>query len=353
LLKDTQFQQKDPVTFEVMMVKGQAEAVRLAGPEMDPSLIPSIDEPLPDNPNLPDFTTYSKQVEENDLAEEPASMKSQKRRQREEADTRCLFFGGFGPEISEATLEKFASQAGKVTKVKIFLHTNTWESKGCGKVQYCYQEDADRAINEISGTILNDRIVNIDRLGQNSSTNPNPKKQRPAPNKQRDDFTDDMPKQLPLSLFNPSDGPKQKLDVCIAAFEDLLKNHNADATGISMILMIRKLVMEVNDIFGEDEETLQTWCQHLRVYPWFRENMQVVKWQASKKRVNISKISSNQPLYISKAQTLQMQVEQRKREQEMMGKPIFEVPDDEKAKMKPFPAWTQKGGWGAQGYGQP
>jgi len=280
-------------------------------------------------------------------------MKSQKRRQREEADGRCMFFGGFGPEISEATLQKFAEQAGKVTKVKIFLHTGSWDSKGCGKVQYYDQESADRAQNEISGTVLNDRIVTCEPLGQSSNTNPNPKKRKPNHPPPRDDFTDDMPKQLPLSLFGPGDTPKQKLEVCYAAFEDLLNNHNPDVTGVSMILMIRKLVMEVNDIFGDDEDSLQTWCQHLRLFPWFRENQQIVKWQANKKRVNISKISSNQPMYISKAQTIQMQVEQRKKEMEMMGKQMFEVPDDERAKTKAFPAWTQKGGWGAQqGFGQ-
>jgi len=232
--------------------------------------------------------------------------------------------------------------------VKIFLHVGSWESKGCGKVQYYDQEAADRATNEISGTVLNNRIVTCEPLGQSSNTNPNPKKRKPQAPAPRDDFTDDMPKQLPLSLFAPTDGPKQKLEICYAAFEDLLNNHNPDVSGVSMILMIRKLVMEVNDIFGEDEESLQTWCQHLRTFPWFRDNMQVVKWQANKKRVNISKISPNQPMYISKAQTIQLQVDQRKTEMAMMGKQMFEVPEEEKAKMRNFPTWTQKSGWGVQ-----
>jgi len=227
--------------------------------------------------------------------------------------------------------------------VKLFMNTQTWKSKGCGKVQFATQEGADKALNELSGTILNDRIVTIEQIGQSSNVNPNPnKKAREAP-KPREDFTDDMPKQLPLSLFSENDSPKAKLQICYAAFEDLMANHDPVASGVSLILMIRKLIMEVNDVFGEDEASLKEWCAHLRTCQWFWDNQQIVKWQANKRRVNISKISPNTGAYIDAQQSRTNQVEQRKLEQTLMGKEIFEVPEAERAAPSPALSMRPKG----------
>jgi len=334
LLKDVEFAQKDAVSFEVVMIGDQCEAVRLTTLE--------VEHLNSETPIVPVQTFSSSNGQQGDeLGDEFASEKSQKRRQREEADARCLFFGGFGAEISEETLQKFAEQAGEVKNVKIFLNTATWESKGCGKIMYAELDAAERAVNELSGTVLNQRIVTIEPLGQSSNTNPNPKRAKPTPPKQPDVlFTDGMPKQLPLSMFSKDDTPQKMLDICYAAFEDLLYNHDAEATGHSMIIMIRQLVFEVNDLFGEDETSLQTWFGHLRQCQWFRENDQMVKWQASKKRVNISKVNSGaapaRP-WFEVHQMARQQVDQRVLEQQRMGKPIFEVPEEEKAKARPNP----------------
>lgn len=264
------------------------------------------------------------------------------------------FFGGFGPEITEDTLWKFAEQAGEVKKVKLFYNINTWESKGCGKVMYAELEGSEKACNELSGTVLNERIVTVELLGSNSNPNPNagkkPKNPKPPP---REDFTDDMPKQLPLSMFGPDDTTQQKLEICYAAFDDLINNHDAEKTGYSMIIMIRKLIMEVNDIFGDDEDSLMQWVAHLRKFQWFRDNNQMVKWQASKRRVNVSKVSPNTADYIRYAQAVTQQVEQRKLEQQIMGKPVFEVSGEEKEKARKAPPadWVVKGGKGDKGKG--
>jgi hypothetical protein len=358
VLKDADFNQKDPVTFEVMLVKGEPEAVRLATPELEGE---PQDHPIQSGPDPKTGATSAPFEGKDEDGERDgdgfliASLKSQRRRQREESDGRVLFFGGFGFEISESTLTKFAEQAGEVVKVKLFLNTITWQSKGCAKIQYVTQEGADKAMNELAGTVLNERIVTVEPLGQSSNPNPNPKRHRGgAPPKPRDDYTDDMPKQLPLSLFSPTDTPQAKLQICYAAFEDLLNNHNPEVTGVSLILMIRKLVMEVNDIFGEDEASLQAFCQHLKQYSWFRENSQIVKWQASKKRVNISKASEATPIYISHQQAQKAAVDQRKLEQQIMGKAVFEVPEEEKRlapKAPPERTWDKGKGKGKGGGG--
>jgi len=303
-----------------------------------------------------------------------------KRREREEADPRLMFFGGFGKEISEETLRKFAEQAGPVTKVKLFYNTQTWQSKGCAKVQYADQESADRAANEIAGTVLADRIVTVNQLGENprprqnfikdvpqvsgeaSDGNPNPHKRPKQAETSRHNINDDIPCQLPLSLFNADDSPEAKLQICYAAFEDLLENYNPDITGAGTVLMVRKLITEVNNIFATDEESLHAFLAYLRGCRWFRDNNQRVGWQASKKRVSISQISKN-TLRFSREQRQELyekhwaqqeqefyDVEQRKREQHMMGKDLFEVPEAEQrpASLSDFGKGKGKGkkGWG-------
>lgn len=320
MLRSAEYKQKAACTFEVCMVKGQPEAVRMAleGQEEAEQADEAASSAL--------IERYEAQFDGEELK---PSHKSQKRREREEADGRVLFFGGFGQEVDEDILWQFAEQAGTVKKVKLFYNLETWKSRGCGKVNYATHEDAEKALDELNGTVLNDRLVKIEPLGARSSEPKRPKREPPK----RDDRTHDIPKQLPLSMFSDDDGPQEKLNICIAAFEDLLNNHDPAATGHSMIIMIRNLVMEVNDIFGTDIATLQAFGEQLRKYNWFWENKQRVTWQASKNRVNISKVSTpnfaQMQGWQNKKQAYADEVEQRKLLQEMMGKPVFQMPNKE------------------------
>mmetsp|Transcript_47561 Transcript_47561/g.75235 ORF Transcript_47561/g.75235 Transcript_47561/m.75235 type:complete len:223 (-) Transcript_47561:42-710(-) len=118
---------------------------------------------------------------------------------------------------------------------------------------------------------------------------------QPPAKRQKQSDDDDIPRQLPLDLISQYATAQERLDVCTTTFEMLLQTHDAESSGVSLIYMIRKLVMEVNEIFGDDEISLKFFAEHLRQNPWFAANQQVVKWQESKKRVNISKISPSTP----------------------------------------------------------
>lgn len=314
-LKNVEFQQKDPVHFEVMKLWGELEAVNLKPPEMEDYV-----DPDDVRNSIPAYWAPS----EPETMNQAPTVVSQKRRMREESDGRWLFFGNFGSAVTEEVLWKFAEQAGPVVKVKLFYHMPEEKvSKGCGKVMYETDEGADKAVNELTGTVLGDRIVVIERLGATAkSLNPKQKQQRVF----REDITDDMPKQLPLSMFAGCPNNGAKLDVCYAAFESLLYSHD-ESTGFGLPIMIRRLIMEVNDIFQGDETSLRKFADHLRSYPWFAENMQAVKWQASKGRVMLAKQSTHQPQYMQNQRSRNNDVEQRKMEQEMMGKPIFQLPE--------------------------
>ncbi|CAK0852856.1 unnamed protein product, partial [Prorocentrum cordatum] len=104
--------------------------------------------------------------------------------------------------------------------------------------------------------------------------------------------TEEWPKLLPLSFFSETDSIEAKMDLCYAAFEDLLVTHDAEATGKGVVWMVRSIVREINDVLSDNLEAKQAFCMRLKRHPWFEENNQLVRWQESKQIINVSKISA-------------------------------------------------------------
>merc|ERR1719498_669419 len=111
------------------------------------------------------------------------------------------------------------------------------------------------------------------------------------------------------------------------------------------IKFIRKLTTEVNSILGESDEEhmakLKEFMTYMKSHPWFRANNQMVRWQPSKSRVVISTYSPSRREggYIQRVIEKRNEVEQRKLEQKLAGKDLFEVPDEQKVTLKPLPEW--------------
>lgn len=343
-LKEVYFNQKDPVYFEVVMIKGQCEAVRLKTPEMEGQEEDGEATVKAEQPSRKGDGKNKRKRDEYYGGEyqQEASWKSKQRREQENQDGTWVFIGGFGREISEDTLRGFAEQVGTVKKIKIFMDTQTWISKGCGKVEYSDPEEAEKAVNELAGTVLNERIVSVERLGASREETQRPAARQQQRQAARQDVTDEVPKQLPLSLFADTDDPDAKLQICYAAFEHVLYGHDPVATGLSLILMIRKIIGEVNDVFGDDEVSLKKFVAHMRSYRWFWENQQVVKWQASKRRINISKLTGAASQHIQIANERMHAIEQRKADQKLVGKAIFEVPEAERLPPAQPLAWGKQ-----------
>lgn len=115
-LKDIEFKQKDEVAFEVVKVRDQCEAVRLTTSEVEGMDFATTAIVPPDA----GYNAYGERDTRPGAAapeELKPSWKSQNRRERENADPRCIFIAGFGREITEETLWKFAEQAGEVKAV--------------------------------------------------------------------------------------------------------------------------------------------------------------------------------------------------------------------------------------------
>jgi len=200
-----------------------------------------------------------------------------------------VFFAGLTSDIDELSLQAYAENAGIVTFVKIFKEFDSGEHKGCGKVFYSDAEQAQHAIATLHKTELNGKLLTVQILGDETRR----KKRRPDEQGGRNsaDF-EEGPKLLPLSYFDGHDTDEQKMELCYAAFEDLLENHDAEATGKGVVWMVRSLVREINQVFEGNNEAKQAFAWRLGKHPWFRENEQQVKWQVSRALIQISKVSA-------------------------------------------------------------
>lgn len=205
-----------------------------------------------------------------------------------------VFFGGLNPDVDEVALRAFAEAAGTVTFVKIFMDYETGVSRGCGKVFYKAPAMAQRAIEELHKTEFFGRPVTAEILGdENRKKRRRPSDQGP----QLEGETEEGPKLLPLSYFDDSQTVDEKINLCIAAFEDLLVNHDPVSTGKGTVWMVRSLIREINEVFEGDNDTKQEVVVRFRKHQWFWDNEQQIKWQASKSRINLSKVSPSTPAW--------------------------------------------------------
>lgn len=93
-------------------------------------------------------------------------------RPKRENDGRSVFVGGLLYDVDEDTLREFFSSVGVVTFARVFLDRETGRSRGCGKVEYESEEQAQRAIQDLDGKDLNGRPVTVERLGEDSGRRP-------------------------------------------------------------------------------------------------------------------------------------------------------------------------------------
>merc|ERR1712217_739606 len=183
--------------------------------------------------------------------------------------------------MTELELQAYAENAGIVTFVKIFRDPVTGESKQCGKVFYQDTDQAQNAIATLNRNELNGKWLKVQLLGDDR----NDKKRH----KHAGGEFQDIPKLLPLSYFEGHDSDEQKMELCYAAFENLLETHDPVGSGLGFPLMIRSLIREINTIFEGNNEAKQAFAWRLGKHPWFRENNQMVKWQSSRNLIQISK----------------------------------------------------------------
>ncbi|XP_020518426.1 glycine-rich RNA-binding protein 8 isoform X3 [Amborella trichopoda] len=75
---------------------------------------------------------------------------------------RSFFFAGLSFYTTENALSEAFSQFGQVIEAKIIMDRVSDRSKGFGFVTYASEDEAQRAITEMNGKVLNGRIIFVD-----------------------------------------------------------------------------------------------------------------------------------------------------------------------------------------------
>ncbi len=77
--------------------------------------------------------------------------------------TNKLFVGGLAWATTSDTLNQFFSQVGNVTSASVISDKFTGKSRGFGFVEMATSEEADKAVQELNGKVLDGRtiVVNI------------------------------------------------------------------------------------------------------------------------------------------------------------------------------------------------
>ncbi|EAX87186.1 hypothetical protein TVAG_383730 [Trichomonas vaginalis G3] len=78
----------------------------------------------------------------------------------EESET-CLFVGNYPLEDQDIDLRVKFMRFGKVIAAKIFTRKGSFKSKGCGIVQFANHDDAQKAIDELNGTVYKGQTIRV------------------------------------------------------------------------------------------------------------------------------------------------------------------------------------------------
>ncbi len=74
-----------------------------------------------------------------------------------------IYAGNLPHSMKEEELKELFSQFGEVVSVSIIMDRETGQSKGFGFVEFSSSEDAQKAIEELNGTEVKERVIKVDK----------------------------------------------------------------------------------------------------------------------------------------------------------------------------------------------
>lgn len=83
-----------------------------------------------------------------------------------------LFVGGLPYETTDSQLAEFFSQIGEVSQATVIIDKYTGQGKGFGFVEFANDEDADKAIKELSGKELGGRKIVVNEARPKEERSP-------------------------------------------------------------------------------------------------------------------------------------------------------------------------------------
>lgn len=72
-----------------------------------------------------------------------------------------LFVGGLSWNTNDSGLEQAFQKFGRIDEAKVVMDRDTGRSRGFGFVTYAEHADADRAIAEMDGTLIDERAIKV------------------------------------------------------------------------------------------------------------------------------------------------------------------------------------------------
>jgi RNA recognition motif-containing protein len=85
-----------------------------------------------------------------------------------------LFVGGLNWKTTDDGLRNAFERFGEITEAKVITDRETGRSRGFGFVSFVDNEAADSAINEMNGTQLEGRTIQVNEAQQRSFRGPRP-----------------------------------------------------------------------------------------------------------------------------------------------------------------------------------
>lgn len=82
---------------------------------------------------------------------------------------RKLYVGNLAYSVSEQSLQETFSQVGTVESANLITDRDTGQSKGFGFVEMSSEGEAQRAIQELNGTTIDGRAINVNEAKPKAS----------------------------------------------------------------------------------------------------------------------------------------------------------------------------------------
>lgn len=76
-----------------------------------------------------------------------------------------MYVRGIALKVRDQDLEDLFGKYGKIDKLEIMYDPHTRENRGFGFVQYVYAADAENAIKELNGFLLEGRSLMVEKVG--------------------------------------------------------------------------------------------------------------------------------------------------------------------------------------------
>lgn len=120
---------------------------------------------------------------------------------------------------------------------------------------------------------------------------PRKKRKKKVAPPQGDDPWANVPRFLPISLFS-GDDDGSNCDLVFAAYEELITNYETDYPGWDLVWLLKGLITEADELFENNQAAKTTLSRRLNGHSFFRNGEYDVRFEAKKNKMALQKKSA-------------------------------------------------------------